>query len=428
MQRSHATQSALTGVRLCRVVVLVVCVALLTAHAALSASPIQQLTNDGTADVRPAWSRDGKQIAFQSNRGKLYQVYVMDADGANEHRVSAEGVDDRHPAWNPAGTSLAVDSGSESVREIWTIDLASGSRAQVTGLGSIATFPSWSPDGTRLSFYAYKNGVLDLWSVGVDGSEPRQLTKVLASEQQQQCTFACHAAPFSPDGSRLAYSTTGRSEVFTMRSTDGGDVQRVSPESEAGSSHFPIYLADGRLLYVTEHITPGQAWTDIWSVQPGGSGGAGPREPVMQDVQAQGPFSISADGRWLLFFSPRGGNFDIYRVPIDDEGREAMKIRSGETELSPSLHARLAASAGAPGAAQAGAQAAPPGAAQANPQIGNAQVIATVAAPGAPSQTGQGQSSSIPYLLIAASGLVVMWLAIEGIRWGRRRSRRAVRG
>jgi Tol biopolymer transport system component len=95
-----------------------------------------------------------------------------------------------------------------------------------------------------------------------------------------------------------------------MRASDGGDLQRVSPESEAGSSHFPIYLADGRLLYVTEHITPGQAWTDIWAVPPGGQ----QRQPLMQDVQAQGPFAISADGQWLLFFSPRGGNFDIYRV------------------------------------------------------------------------------------------------------------------
>jgi TolB protein len=106
----------------------------------------------------------------------------MDADGANERRVSAEGLDDRHPAWSPNGTLLAVDSGSDTVREIWTIDLASGARTQVTRLDSIATFPSWSPDGARLSFYAYKSGVLDLWLVGADGGTPLQLTRGLASE------------------------------------------------------------------------------------------------------------------------------------------------------------------------------------------------------------------------------------------------------
>jgi hypothetical protein len=298
----------------------------------------------------------------------------------------------------------------------------------VTRLGSIVTFPSWSPDGTRLSFYAYKNGVLDLWSVGADGSDPRQLTRGLASEQQQQCTFACHVAPFSPDGSRLAYSTTGRSEVWTMRASDGSDLQRVSPESDAGSSHFPIYLADGRLLYVTEHITPGQAWTDIWAVPPGGGQ---TRQPLMQDVQAQGPFSVSADGQWLLFFSPRGGNFDIYRVPIDDEGREAMKIRSGETELSPALHARLAAQAGPDATAQNGTQAGAQAGAQSSAPpgvVGNPQVVATVAAPGASAAAEQPGPSSAPYFLVGAGVLVAMWLTVEGVRWSRRRARRRSTG
>jgi Tol biopolymer transport system component len=415
MQRSHAARSSLTGIRLFRVVVLVACLGLASVQVALSASPIQQLTNDTASDVRPVWSLDGTQVAFQSNREKVYQVFVMAADGSNERRVSAEGIDDRHPSWSPTGTALAVDSGSESVREIWTVDLASGARSQVTRLGAIATFPSWSPDGKQLSFYIYRGGVLDLWSVGADGSSPRQLTNGLASEQQQQCTFACHVAPFSPDGRRLAYSTTGRSEVWTMRASDGGDLQRISPEAEAGSSHFPIYLADGRLLYVTEHITPGQAWTDIWSVRPDG---AEPRQPLMQDVQAQGPFAISADGQWLLFSSPRGGNFDIYRVPLTTEGQEAMKVRSGETEPSPALLAKQASQAG------------PQMGAQANAQAGaqtNAQVVATVSAPPGQPGTSQPATSPAPYFLFGAGGLVAMWLAIEGVRWSRRRSRRRAR-
>jgi hypothetical protein len=411
MQRRCAVWSPLASIRLFRVTILVTCLALASAQVALSASPIQQLTNDAASDVRPVWSRDGTLVAFQSNRGKLYQTYVMDADGSNERRLSAEGVDDRHPAWNQAGTAVAVDSGNEAVREIWTIDVASGMRSQVTRLGAFATFPSWSPDGTRLSFYAYRQGVLDLWSVGVDGSDPRQLTNGLASEQKQQCTFACHASPFSPDGTRLAYSTTGRSEVWTIRASDGGDAVRVSPEGDLGSSHFPIYLADGRLLYVTEHITPGQAWTDIWSVRPGSNE---PRQALAQDVQAQGPFAISSDGQWLLFSSPRGGNFDVYRVPLTDEGKEAMKVRSGETVPSPALHARLAPSAGTATDAQTGAPT-------------NPQVAATVAAPAAQSQPDPESPSPAPYFLLAAGSLVVLWLGVEGIRWSRRRSRRRSR-
>jgi dipeptidyl aminopeptidase/acylaminoacyl peptidase len=407
MQRRHAARSPLASIRLFRVAIMVACLILASAQAALSASPIQQLTDDRGSDVRPVWSRDAMRVAFQSNRGALYQIYIMDADGSNERRLSIEGVDDRHPSWNSAGTAIAVDSGGDSAREIWTIDVATGERTQVTRLGAIATFPSWSPDGTRLSFYAYRSGVLDLWSAGVDGSNPRQLTSGLASEQKQQCTFACHAAPFSPDGARLAYSTTANSEVWTLRAADGGDAMRVSPAGDLGSSHFPVYLADGRLLYVTEHVTPGQAWTDIWSVRPGSDE---PRQALAQDVQAQGPFAISSDGQWLLFSSPRGGNFDVYRVPLTDEGKEALKVRSGETVPSPALQARLGSSVDAGTGLQADSQTSP-------------QAIGTITAQGAQPPQGPDSPSATPYFLLAAGSLAVMWLAVEGMRWSRRRSR-----
>jgi hypothetical protein len=143
----------------------------------------------------------------------------------------------------------------------------------------------------------------------------------------------------------------------------------------------------------------------------------------MQDVQAQGPFAISADGQWLLFFSPRGGNFDIYRVPLNDEGREAMKIRSGATELSPALHAQLAGQTGAATGVAAGAQSSAPAAAP-----GNAQVVATAPAPSAPAEADQSSPSAAPYFLLAAGALVAMWLAVEGLRWGRRRARRRSTG
>jgi len=422
------------GIRLFRAVVFVACLGLASGNIALSASPIQQLTDDRASDIRAVWSADGTRVAFQTNRSKLYQVYIMDADGSNERRLTEGDVDDRHPSFSPDGRRVAVDSGTDATREIWTIDVDTGARTQVTQLGAISTFPSWSPDGARLSFYTYRNGVLDLWSVGLDGSSPRRLTNGLASEQKNQCTFACHAAPWSPDGTRLAYSTAGQGEVWTMLAADGSDPVRVSPSSDAGSSHFPVYLADGRLLYVTEHVTPGQAWTDVWAVRPGTGE---PREALMQDVQAQGPFEFSSDGEWLLFSSPRGGNFDVYRVPLTPDGKDAMKIRSGDTEPAAGLAARAheAAAARAAGAVTPaasgqvsagvgqGGSAAPAGNAQVS--VGGPQAApAAVQAPAETSAAAPGGSAAGPAMLWAAGGLIVLWLLVEGMRWSRRQRRR----
>ena len=130
------------------------------------------------------------------------------------------------------------------------------------------SFPSWSPDGSRLSFYVYQKATLELWTVNKDGSKPVQMTQGLASEAKSQCTFACHGAAWSQDGARLAYADGDQKNVFTMRSDDGSDQVKVSVDDPSGRSHFPVYLADGRLAYVTEHINPGQSWTDVWAVRP----------------------------------------------------------------------------------------------------------------------------------------------------------------
>src|SRR5207249_4504494 len=187
--------------------------------------------------VRPAWSPDGSHIAFQTSESNAYHVYTMAADGSDRRLVTQSGNDDRHPAWSPDGRMLAVDTGTELKREIALIDLASGNRTTITTMGAFASFPTWSPDGSRLSFYIYKNGALDLWTINKDGSKPLQMTQTLASENKSQCTFACHGASWSPDGSRLAYADGDQTHVYTMRSHDATDQQTVSVDEPTARSH-----------------------------------------------------------------------------------------------------------------------------------------------------------------------------------------------
>lgn len=276
---------------------------------------ITQLTNDHAVAVRPAWSPDNRMIAYQSNRaGGSFHIYLMNADGSNQHALTSGSTDDRHPIWMPDGKSLLFDSFDGARREIWRVNIANGNLKQVTRMGGLANFGAPSPDGQRLSFYLFKNEALNLWTAGIDGADAKPLTTNLASANSNQCTFACHHAGWSPDGRTIAYSAGELDSIWTVAS-DGSNSRLVVDNGE--DNHFPWFLPDGRLAFVTEHIQPaGQAWTDAWAYDLT----SGQRTLLHGQMAMQGPFEWSNDGTKVLFHSPRAGNFDIYMIDLSAEG------------------------------------------------------------------------------------------------------------
>ncbi len=118
----------------------------------------------------------------------------------------------------------------------------------------------------------------------------------------------------------MAFSDGDLSRVLVMSAVSSAKApQAISPDGER--SHFPVFLANGQLIYVTEHLSMDQSWTDLWLQQPDA---AAQRDQIAQGILAQGPFEFSADGSQLLFASPRSGNFEIYQVTLDDAGKAAL--------------------------------------------------------------------------------------------------------
>ena len=80
-----------------------------------------RLTNNNVADVYPVWSPDGTKIAFVSNRDGNYEIYVMDANGLNQTWLTNNSNYDGNPAWSPDGTKIAFDSDRNGNNEIYVL-------------------------------------------------------------------------------------------------------------------------------------------------------------------------------------------------------------------------------------------------------------------------------------------------------------------
>jgi len=103
---------------------------------------LRNLSNHAEDDSAPAWSPDGKLIAFMSRRDRREQIYVMNADGTGLRRLSQGNEKDFSPSWSPDGNWIAFASSRGGQTNIYMMDTRGGSVTQLTKTG--ADHPAWS--------------------------------------------------------------------------------------------------------------------------------------------------------------------------------------------------------------------------------------------------------------------------------------------
>lgn len=123
------------------------------------------------------WSPDGNRIAFQSTRdGDTSHVFVINADGTGLTEIAkVSGAAEGAPAWSADGRRIAFMRAFAGGGGIWIVDADGSNPVQVTMRGGDA-YPAWSPDGSRIVFTSTRDGPGDLYVVNVDGSNMQRLT------------------------------------------------------------------------------------------------------------------------------------------------------------------------------------------------------------------------------------------------------------
>jgi Tol biopolymer transport system component len=187
----------------------------------------RRITNDPATDQMPAWSRDGSQIVFMSNRagGKNFDIYRMNKDGSNVERLTTTGSN-----WFP---EYSVDGGQLALhieRDVYIMSLSTKGLRRVTHEPANGMHPTWSPDGLRLAFMSWRNGRSEIFTSNVDGSGAEVLVTMPTGDAIDP--------RWSPDGHYIAFvhvpngagdgqNTNGQRVVYVVE-VSSGRLTRVS--------------------------------------------------------------------------------------------------------------------------------------------------------------------------------------------------------
>ena len=264
---------------------------------------IRRLTTHADYDGYPAWSPDGRHIAFHSARDGNWDIYVMASDGTNLRRLTTHADYDGYPAWSPDGRHIAFESDRDGDYDIYVMASDGTNLRRLTTHSSGDGFPSWSPDGRHIAFHSARDGNWDIYVMASDGTNLRRLT-----------THADYdgSPSWSPDGRHIAFHSArdGNWDIYVMAS-DGTNLRRLTYDSSG--DWFPSWSPDGQhLAFESDRDDNGDTYVMA-------SDGTNLRRLTTHSANDGQP-AWSPDGQHLAFASDRDDNAEIYVMELRQEG------------------------------------------------------------------------------------------------------------
>jgi TolB protein len=203
-----------------------------------------------TGNGSPAWSPDGRQIAFVADQiDGPSEIHVMNADGTDVRRLTDSPDRKAGPTWSPDGTRLAFWTDFEGV-DVWVMRADGSEQRNLTDSPSYEVEPVWSPDGTQLAFTRFGDAGIQIVVINADGSSER----VIHDSPDHVSTLR-----WSPDGQRIAFVSGNpeRNSDIVVINADGSELRKLTDTSLSESG--PMWSPDGALIVYTTEFSSGDA-------------------------------------------------------------------------------------------------------------------------------------------------------------------------
>ncbi len=232
-------------------------------------------------EARPAYSSDGKRIAFESGRTGNEEVWTANADGSEPTQLTTFGKAwSGSPAWSPDDRQIAFDSNAAGTWNVYVMPAQGGKPVRFTRGAGSSIRPSWSHDGKWIYYCASQNSGPQIWKKPAAGGPEIQVTKNGGCDQME-----------SADGAYLYYYLESDNRSLWRVPTSGGlesSVLAVNGEMQFRIGKHGAYFLDLSVPTTVKYFNFATGAIKVVGVL------AGP-------VQSQAGLAVSPDERWLLY-------------------------------------------------------------------------------------------------------------------------------